>query len=98
MGRKKEIEHSAVFDKEKEVWVEIMERERRTFLFWAKQMGYRWIDGKEIDDAEKSAFLHYALYQDGRLGIVPAFAWISAQSKRVRRCSFSKFDWKLTFF
>lgn len=27
MGRKKEIEHSAVFDKEKEVWVEIMERE-----------------------------------------------------------------------
>ena len=65
----------------KSVWFEIQPNESKKFLKWAKDLGCKWIDGKEIDVNQKVAFFHFSITKDGELAYVPAIAWVKEKHK-----------------
>ena len=76
----------------KEVWFEIKSDERKKFLKWVKDLGCIWIDGEKIEPNKKVDFYHYSIDGEGRLGVIPIFAWIkSHKTHSVDRYIFSNF-------
>ena len=63
------------------VWFEIEPKDSKEFLKWAKDLGCVWVNGEEIDPCEGVGFFHFSISSDGKLGIVPIFAWVSKDSK-----------------
>ena len=70
------------------VWLEIQPKDEKKFLMWAKSLGCVWSNGEEINPQKSVGFIHFSICGDGKLGIVPIFAWVSEQTKlkNVRRC------------
>ena len=61
----------------KEVWFEIEPKERKEFLQWAKDLGCIWANNDEINPDKEVAFFHFAISGEGKLGVVPIFAWVA---------------------
>ena len=70
------------------VWLEIQPKDEKKFLKWAKSLGCVWSNGDEINPKKSVEFIHFSISSDGKLSIVPTFAWVSKQPsfKTVRRC------------
>lgn len=67
--------------KEKWAWFEIQPKDGNKFLKWAKDLGCKWVDGKEIDINQKVEFIHFSISIDGKLAYLPAFAWVNERRR-----------------
>ena len=92
--------YKEVCGNEQELWFEVQDNERNSFLQWAKALGCVWINGKEIDPNEQNnsqSFFHaiffYAITDNGKLARIPAFAWFekNGQFDSVKRYMFCEF-------
>ena len=75
-------------------WFEIQPKDEKKFLGWAKSLGCVWLNGDEINPKKRVGFIHFSICDDGTLGIVPIFAWVSKRPKvnNIRRyvCKFTQ--------
>ena len=67
--------------KENWAWFEIQPKDGKKFLKWAKDLGCKWINGKEIDVNQKVEFFHFSISKDGKLSYIPAFAWVNERGR-----------------
>lgn len=73
----------------KEVWWEVKPKDQKAFFEWLKESGCVWVDGKEIDPNEKVEFIHFAVSNDKKISIIPAFTWVDKNlSKEIEKHCF----------
>ena len=87
--------YKEVCGNEKEVWFEVQDNERKSFLQWAKDLGCIWSSGKEIDPSAQNntASFFYVITDNGKLARIPLFAWFTknGQFDTVKRYMFCEF-------
>lgn len=67
--------------KEQMVWFEVQPKDFKKFLKWAKGLGCKRSNGREIDENEKVNFFHFCISKDNELSYVPIFAWVKNKHK-----------------
>ena len=67
--------------KDKCVWFEVKPKDGSKFLRWAKDLGCKWANGREIDENEQVNFFHFCISCDNKLSYVPIFSWVKDKHK-----------------
>lgn len=80
-----------LLEKEKMIWIEVEEKNAKSFLKIAKTMNFKWLNGKNIDFENDKPFFHLSLESDKTLSNVAIFAWFSPKTKHIKRLSYEEF-------
>ena len=67
--------------KEQMVWFEVQPKDFKRFLKWAKGLGCKWANGREIDENEQVNFFHFCISKESKLSYIPIFSWVKDKHK-----------------
>ena len=72
------------------VWFSIMSEDKEKFLRLAKEDGFIWLNGNEIQPSD-GCNGHMSAHSDMRIASVPWFAWFHPSTVDIPRYNFSEF-------
>lgn len=80
-----------ILEKERHLWFSVKPEDYKKFFLFAKQNGFKWVGGKEInpDSDEYGHFM--GISADLLMGYVPAMCWFYAKDKIIK-INFEKID------
>jgi hypothetical protein len=85
--------YKEVCGKDECVWFEIQGDEGKNFLKWAKDLGYIWLNGEEIEPQKGADFFHFSIHSDGKLAYVSMMVWATKHEKfaNIKRYMFCEY-------